>query len=126
MVRLILTSSPYKASLEEAKRCKAEKEKAAQDKTAKREASKQVNGKAVGCGGRIATKSGNQPQPKRLRNQAANQDDDPPETVDQRGDLDEEEAQCIYCGEMWSDTKQDAMIQCTGCLQWAHTNCAGG
>ena len=120
---VILTSSPYKASLAEAKRFKAEKEKAAQDRKAKREAARQAKGKKGEK--RIGTQSRNQPKPKHPRNQAPpNQDDNPPKNADQLGD-DEDDAQCIYCAEMWSDTKQDAMIRCTGCLQWAHTKCAG-
>ena len=39
-------------------------------------------------------------------------------------EISEEDAPCLFCGEMWSDTKQDSMIRCTGCQQWAHTNCA--
>ena len=38
---------------------------------------------------------------------------------------DEEDAQCIFCGEMWSKTKQDGMIQRPVCQGWAHTKCAG-
>ena len=37
----------------------------------------------------------------------------------------EEDAQCIYCWEKWSETSHDGMIQCTVCLNWAHFKCAG-
>ena len=37
----------------------------------------------------------------------------------------EEDAQCIYCWEKWSETSHDGMIQCTICLNWAHFKCAG-
>ena len=33
-------------------------------------------------------------------------------------------AECIYCGELWSECK-DNIIQCTPCLKWAHAACAG-
>ena len=36
---------------------------------------------------------------------------------------DSDDAECIYCGELWSECKDD-MIQCTTCLKWAHTACA--
>ena len=37
----------------------------------------------------------------------------------------EEDAQCIYCWEKWSETSHDCMIQCTIYLNWAHFKCAG-
>ena len=33
---------------------------------------------------------------------------------------DSDDAVCIYCGELWSECKDD-IIQCTTCLKWAHT-----
>ena len=32
----------------------------------------------------------------------------------------EEDAQCIYCWEKYSETSHDGIIQCTVCLNWAH------
>ena len=37
----------------------------------------------------------------------------------------EEDAQCIYCWEKWSETSHDGMIQCTIFLNWVHFKCAG-
>ena len=37
----------------------------------------------------------------------------------------EEDVQCIYCWEKWSETSHNGMIQCTVCMNWAHFKCAG-
>ena len=36
---------------------------------------------------------------------------------------DSDDAECIYCGKLWSECKDD-IIQCTTCLKWAHAACA--
>ncbi|XP_041377957.1 mucin-5AC-like [Gigantopelta aegis] len=35
------------------------------------------------------------------------------------------DAECIYCNEWWSRSKQDGMIQCGKCMKWSHPACAG-
>ncbi|XP_041374900.1 mucin-5AC-like [Gigantopelta aegis] len=35
------------------------------------------------------------------------------------------DAECIYCNEWWSRSKQDGIIQCGKCTKWSHSACAG-
>lgn len=111
----ILTSSPYKSGLEEIKKAKAEKQKAAELKKAQRKEKSQQK--------KQNQKNQNKKRTKRKAKSPANNSEVQAKRPNQTNN--DEDAQCLYCGEMWSNTKQDSMIQCTRCQEWAHNKCAG-
>ena len=103
---VVLTSSPYKAMLLEAKQQNCRKSKPTVN---------QSQGKRKKRTTIIATKM---PLSQSKKSKGADYNSD--------GCMenDSDDAECIYCGELWSECKDD-MIQCTTCLKWAHAACAG-
>lgn len=51
---------------------------------------------------------------------SASEDD----TRSEQDTSEEDDAQCIYCSELWSQSRTE-WIQCQKCRKWAHINCAG-
>ena len=37
----------------------------------------------------------------------------------------QDDTECLFCGELYSQTQADGWIQCTTCKKWAHDDCAG-
>ena len=63
----------------------------------------------------------NQDKHKRKRNQTA----EPKATTSTNDPDDENDTECLYCGELFSDTPDDGSIRCNSCHRWAHNACAG-
>ena len=43
----------------------------------------------------------------------------------QSTNLEDDETECLFCGELFSETRDEDWIQCTSCSKWAHDDCAG-
>lgn len=99
---VVLTRSPYKQELIAAKQGKAEK---TQGHSGKR------------------SKPSTRDQQKTTTAKKAKRAEPVPETDSSSAEIDDD-AECIYCGELWSKSNE-AMIQCTSCEEWAHLACAG-
>ena len=102
----VLTSSPYKAMILEAKQ---------QNCRISKPTINQSNGKKKKRTASIATK-----MPLSVSKKSKGADHNSDSGKENYSD----DAEFIYCGELWSESKDD-MIQCTTCLKWAHAACAG-
>ncbi|KAK9674985.1 hypothetical protein QE152_g40731 [Popillia japonica] len=143
----IITSSPYKAQLMEAKKAKEAKEaeKLARTKEAK-EAEKLARSNARGCktnrgrGGRSAAPSrkGKEAVKKRLNfdKTAEEESSDEVSSVSSGSSVMEpllgvtpsknDDASCMFCDRKFSeDSKGELWIMCIMCSQWAHVDCSG-
>ena len=40
-------------------------------------------------------------------------------------DFEDFDTQCVFCGELYSNTREEDWIQCTACSKWVHDDCAG-
>ncbi|KAJ4438281.1 hypothetical protein ANN_14220 [Periplaneta americana] len=92
----ILTTSPYKAQLQEAQKTKEVKQTKVKRKLLDQE--------KIGN-----SEKQSRPKPKKVRKTAE-------EKV--------EETECFYCNELYS-TSNEGWVSCVKCKQWAHNSCAG-
>ncbi|XP_041459064.1 uncharacterized protein LOC121410818 isoform X2 [Lytechinus variegatus] len=99
---VVLTESPYKSELILSKTTRAKKGNP---------------GKARTCNKRSSVV---QPQTGGKRKRKTEQ----PEAENDTSSTEDDDAECIYCSELWSAGK-DGMIKCSLCFGWAHEACAG-
>ncbi|XP_069698806.1 uncharacterized protein [Periplaneta americana] len=92
----ILTSSPYKAQLQEAQKTKEVKQTKVKRKL--------LNQEKIGN-----SEKQSRPKPKKVRKTAEEKDED---------------TECFYCNELYS-TSNEGWVSCVKCKQWAHNSCAG-
>ncbi|KAG5893890.1 hypothetical protein JTB14_001075 [Gonioctena quinquepunctata] len=123
----VLTSSPYKLELEQAK---TEKENKENEKEMRRVAraqkmrEKEEEGKTT-TSKRKTTNTVSKAGKKykigkcgvKVRRQLQ---------FDDQSDSDESDTDCLYCNELYSCSKyREGWIKCSGCSRWAHEACAG-
>lgn len=107
----VLTDTPVKKELEELQRQRKRKLGDVETETVSNCASKrlQFNRQRKSAGQSEHSTKGKNKQKRQLRPAREAQDDAP----------------CLYCGEMWSQSREQ-FIKCQGhCQQWAHISCAG-
>lgn len=127
----VITSSPYKQTIEESLRKKKEAEQKKVMNAQKRKQREKERAKEGTSRGKRPTSSSQGARSKRrlpFVTDPSDSDNDIVQLEDSDEDLseDEEDAECLFCaGRFSEDNEGEDWIRCCKCFKWSHTLCAG-